>query len=397
MHEKTQPQVVAHERRHVRLQPRARPQPGEHLAGELRPQGVVPDEGDAPVRWTHLARQRLGGIVQQRTPAQRAPTGQPVGQRLREQRRQFPAALAPHQHRGVPLQRDRLGEHLERVVVHVEVVEATLLDVPQRVDLGEHDGSGAHLPHQLQAVHSAGGVEDAAQLHEHALAGDCAQPCSTCVRASARVAASGSKSSSTASRTRRSTLRGSWANARGPATRRHRWARSPTPPNGSTTAAPASAGPGATARPGAQARAGARLAERLGDRVDGEVPQREILLQRIAAQPLHVDLPGAVAGDHAPTPVLLGERERGGPADRSSAGRAGDRTSRSAGVAVEHQVVVPGVPAEQAVAHGAAHQPRRPAGERGADQLEEVIRRRQVAPPRRHCDARGRPARSARR
>ena len=157
----------------------------------------------------------------------------------------------------------------------------------------------------------------------------------------AAVSGSGSKSSSTASRTRRSTRSGSSANAPGEAMRRRRAARSTSPPSGSRPALAAG--------------------ERLGDRVDREVAQRQVVLQRAAAQRLDVDLPGAVARDHAPAAELLREREAGGPARG-----AGDRARGVPRAGVDHDVQVERV-APSARSRGvAADQPRRSAGQGGA-------------------------------
>ena len=71
VHEEAEPQVVAHQRRDVRAQPLAGAQPPEHLARQLRAAHVVADERHAPVARANPARERLGGVVQQRPPAQR--------------------------------------------------------------------------------------------------------------------------------------------------------------------------------------------------------------------------------------------------------------------------------------------------------------------------------------
>ncbi len=214
----------------------------------------------------------------------------------------------------------------------------------------------------------AGGVEDAAQLHEHALTGDDTQPLGVraCQRARGGVGL-------------KVQLDGDPHEAQHPQGVLGERLR----PGGAQAPAPKVLD--APQRIDRLAHAGARLTERLGDRVDGEVPQCEVLLQRRTAKPLEVDLPGAVAGEDAPASVLLGERERCGPTRR-----AGDCASGLPGLAVEHHVEVLGAPAENTVADGAAHQPRSPAGERCTDQFEGVIRRRQVAPPRRRCGVRGR-------
>ena len=71
-------------------------------------------------------------------------------------------------------------------------------------------------------------------------------------------------------------------------------------------------------------------AERLGDRVDRQVAPGEIVLDRLALQRHQVDLPAAVAGDHAPGAERLRERERvparaaGDAARRSAAASPGD-------------------------------------------------------------------------
>jgi hypothetical protein len=170
VHEKAEPQMVAHERGHVCAQALARAKPAEQRARELRSALVVAEERHATVARSHLARQRLGRVVQQRSPTQRLATGHAVGERLGEQPRDRNAAplergrdvCCPRplrRGRGRELRRghlrarcsrgqghraalgdvgqgDRALEHLEGVVVYVGMVEAALLDVAQRVQLG---------------------------------------------------------------------------------------------------------------------------------------------------------------------------------------------------------------------------------------------------------------------
>ena len=139
--EEPQAQVVAHERRHVRAQPLARAQPPEHRARQLRPAGIVSDEGHTSVLGADRTREGLGRVVQQRAPAQRLSAGQLVRERLGEQSLHGGTALADarlqlaHPVPRTGGQLDRPVEHLERVSVHVEVVEAVLLDPAQRLQL----------------------------------------------------------------------------------------------------------------------------------------------------------------------------------------------------------------------------------------------------------------------
>ena len=103
--------------------------------------------------------------------------------------------------------------------------------------------------------------------------------------------------------------------------------------------------------------------DRLGDRVDREVAQREIGLDALAAQRLDVHLPGALARDDSPGAEVLGQREAG-----RARRRAGHRARGLRGVAVDDDVHVRRLPAQQAVAHRAAHQPRPCARERATGQ-----------------------------
>ena len=108
-------------------------------------------------------------------------------------------------------------------------------------------------------------------------------------------------------------------------------------------------------------------ADRLGDRVDGEVAQREVGGQRFAAKRLHVELPRAVARDDPPRFELVRERKAG-----RAAGGARHRARRGARVALHHDVEVHAAagPPQKTVAHGAADQPRPLARERCADRLQ---------------------------
>src|SRR5579875_2745847 len=128
VHEEASAQVMARERGDVLAQPLASAQPREHLARELRAARVVADERHAPVVGAHRARQRLGGVVQQRTPAQCLPARHLIGERLGEHLRDLALASGEQRTpRGVARARvagelDGAVERLERVLVHVEVV-----------------------------------------------------------------------------------------------------------------------------------------------------------------------------------------------------------------------------------------------------------------------------------
>ena len=106
--------------------------------------------------------------MQQRTPAQRIPPAQLIGERGREHGGDL--GLVPREHGSGPasvcgsgalgralrarrgnlgLKRNRLRERLQRVLVDIGVMEAALLDAAQRLELGEHDGGRAQLSQQL--------------------------------------------------------------------------------------------------------------------------------------------------------------------------------------------------------------------------------------------------------
>ena len=188
----------------------------------------------------------------------------------------------------------------------------------------------AELAHQLEPPRRPRRGDDPAQLAEHALGRDAGQRAGLLARAAQRLARPPRGPSSTASRTSRSTRSGSSANAPGPAIRRR--------PRRQIGRAPERV----DRRP---------AGERLGDRVDGEVAQRQVGLQRAAAQRLDVDLPGA--------------RRVARPARRRTPRRArstppaprprGDRARRRGRVAVDDDVEV-----ERSRARARGRGPRRP-------------------------------------
>ena len=61
--------------------------------------------------------------------------------------------------------------------------------------------------------------------------------------------------------------------------------------------------------------------ERLGDRVDGEVPQPQVLLEGRRAQGLEVGLPAMLGADHPPGTMVGGELEAGGCGRRRARAR----------------------------------------------------------------------------
>ena len=98
------------------------------------PRASWPMNVTRPSRRGGRARERLGGVVQQRPPAQRLAARELVGERLGQQRGERLGELAGAENGArVGLQGDRAVEHLERVTVHVAVVEAALLHAAQRL------------------------------------------------------------------------------------------------------------------------------------------------------------------------------------------------------------------------------------------------------------------------
>jgi hypothetical protein len=283
VHEKAGSQVMADERRDVRAQPLARAQPAEHRLRELGATDVVADERDPPVDGSHGAGEGLGRIVQERTPAQRLTAGEPVGERLHQQRGQLCPMLCIENPDRVGLQGDRAVEHLERVAVDVEMVKAALLYPAQRLQLRQHRGRGPHVAHQLEAMQRERRCEDAAQLHEHALARDVAEAAGMCARRGERA---GLGTEAELDRDPHEPQHAQWIVGEG------------------RRAGHAQAAVVEVREPAERVdRRPAR--ERLGDRVDGEVAQRKVGLERAAAQRLDVHLPGVVPCDHAPGSELL--------------------------------------------------------------------------------------------
>ncbi len=132
--------------------------------------------------------------------------------------------------------------------------------------------------------------------------------------------------------------------------------------------------------------------ERLGDRVDREVAQREVGLERAAAQRLDVDLPRGITCADAPGAELLRQREAGGAPCGTS-----DRAGRLARIAVDDEIEIARLTSQQPVADRSADQPGRTVRERGASGLQRVSHRApapRIAARRRRARARASRARA---
>ena len=278
--------------------------------------------------------------MQQRAPAQRLAARQPVGERLGQQRRRrsgaparpMPARAPPP---SPPQSPARPANSSARSCARAPPAcgrgrrgggsgSARRRAAPRARAARPRVAPSSLISSRPRSASRRG--DDPAQLDEHALR-RAARERRGAARAAARsVSGSGSRPSSTATRTSRSTRSGSSANALGPAMRR---------------------------RPAAQVGEAAervdRLAarERLGDRVDGEVAQRQVGLERAAAQRLDVDLPGASrapttrqapnsseSAKHAAPPAARGDRARRlapGRRRRPRRGRASRAPARGRG------------------------------------------------------------------
>ena len=146
-------------------------------------------------------------------------------------------------------------------------------------------------------------------------------------------------------RASRRTRSGSALNESGPTLRKRRASRSATPPHGSISST-------------------ALWRQLSGDRVDRQVAAAQILLERLPHQRRQIDLPVLLVRSHAPGAELLGELEG------VTSGAATEFPRQAGDVAIDGQVEVGGLAAEQGVAHGTADEPgtpvpRRDLGERG--------------------------------
>ena len=226
--------------------------------------------------------------------------------------------------------------------VHVEVVVGVLLDSAQRRQLGQDGGHELELVHEREAADRRVGADDAAQLGEDALLGGTGQ--TRRVRAD-RGGGVGVDLEAELGGQARDAQR-----AQGIGDERV-----------GADHAQALVVEVARAAVGVDELA---AGQRLGHRVDREVARAEVGLQGAALQRRDVDLPAAVARDHAPGAELVGELERG------AAGAAAQAARGAAHVAVDDDVEVGRRAPQQAIAQRAAHEPRALAGQRLAQRLD---------------------------
>ena len=331
---------MAHERGDVGLEPLARAQPGEDVARELRARAVVTEEGRRAV--VAVAEGRgLRGIVQQRAEAQGEAAVEVVGERLGEQPAHRVRVLGAEHGRGVRLDGERLLEHLDRVVVDVGVVVAVLRDALQRRELGEDRRGEAEPVHPPQRAQDAAIREDPLELGEHALLRDLGDARGLVASEVAR---------------RRLGLELELGGQAHEPQRAQRVVGERARRDGAQAACREVGG----AAVGVDAVA---AVQGLRHGVDGEVAQREVGVQRAAAQRAEVGVPRAVARHDAPRSEGVGELERRPARGARQALRGGPD------VAFDDEVEVRGRALEQAVAHGAPDEP-------GVEPRERLARRR---------------------
>ncbi len=244
----------------------------------------------------------------------------------------------------VALDRGHLVEHLERVVVHVEVVEDVLLHAAQRLELRQDLRGQPVRRHQREAGAGGRRADDLLELAEDALGRDPLQP-------------------------------GRLAPDRRRRLRLDRQLEVDGEPHGAQRAQRV-VGQGAGAHHAQQPGREVGLAavgveqlparERLGHGVDGEVARREIRADVVVVQADEVDVPGVTRPDDAPG--AEGARQ----AEGRGADAAGQRAGAVRGVAGQRQVEVDRRPPEQPVTHGAADDP----GLAVAEQRPRLVERR---------------------
>ena len=168
-------------------------------------------------------------------------------------------------------------------------MEAVLPDAVQAVELGQHDGGDAEALHQLQAVEHPRAREHLAQLGEDPLGRHAGEARGARLRGGDRGVVRLEVQPGGEARQAQDAQRIVARRRSAPAMRRRWAARSSAPPVGSTSGA---------------------AAQRLGDRVDGEVAQREVRLDRALAQRGEVDRPAPLRADDAPGAERVRQRER---------------------------------------------------------------------------------------
>ena len=108
--------------------------------------------------------------MEERGEAKRLRAGELVGERLGEGRG-HPRRELPERRLGIALDLERLAEHVDRVPVHVEVVVRALLHPAEVLQLRENGRDKAQPLGELQPFDHAVGDHDAAELREHAFRG----------------------------------------------------------------------------------------------------------------------------------------------------------------------------------------------------------------------------------
>ena len=221
--------------------------------------------------------------MQQRPESQPDGACQAIAERLLEHCSERLCVLIPERRPRIALQPRAGVEHLERVLARIEVVVAALLNPMQRVELGQHDRARAQLRQHPDARRRRLAGEDPRELAVHTLGRDARKS----RRGQPRRVARGGRLLAARARRR---------------------------------AAPVvsrAAGPPATTRPGESQHAAPKVLDatqrvdertavkRLGDCVDGEVAQRQVGLDRAAAQRVDVELPARFTRDDAPRPETL--------------------------------------------------------------------------------------------
>src|SRR4051794_21702513 len=334
VHEEAQHEVVARDRAEELAQLLARPQPAAYARDHLLAHGVVADERDAAVR-QHLARGRLRDVVGERAEAKRLGTRELVRERLVEQSLYARTELRAEYRGRTALDPQLLAQHLERVTVHVEVVEVALLYAVEGGELGQHGGDEAEAVGKGEPFERALGDHESAELGEDALRRGLGHGVRRLERQAFGVRI-----------WREAELGGEPGEAQG--TQRVGLVRAGQdaqhlPPY---VLDPVVRIDGLAAR------------ERHGDRVCGEVALSEVLLDRAALEQRDVAREAVVARHDAPGAELLGEAEgRCLEAFRDLLG-GGPR------IALHGDVEVGERPVEQGVAHRAADDPGRYSRER---------------------------------
>jgi len=252
----------------------------------------------------------------------------------------------------VALDRVHLVQHLEGVVVHVEVMEHVLLHAAELEQLRQHLSGDPVRLHQAQPGPHRRRADDVLELAEDPLGRDALE----------------------ARRLAPDRRRGCRLDRQVEIDRDPHGAQRPQRVLGQRAGAdhpqPAGLEVGAAAVGIAQRSAG----QRLGHRVDGEVACGEVGLDVAVAQDDQVDVPAVLGSDDAPRAERPGELERG------AAGLARGRPRGVLRVLGQREIEIRGGAAEQAVAHGAAHDPRRAPGEHRAGRVDGNARAHPAAP-----------------